>query len=104
MPRTKKPKKKIIKKDSISSKFGTSPRIKIMEFLINNRQEAWGIREIIKYARVKHRNTVDEVKDLLSKDMIYIDKTLGRSHLYKANELDKFVQSLIFAMGQEISE
>lgn len=92
----RKPKKKIIKKNTISSKFGAYPRIKILEFLINNKQEAWGIREIIKYARVKHRNAVKEVQDLLDNDLIYIDKTLGRSHLYKANELNNFVQSLVF--------
>lgn len=94
----KRPKKKIVRRNSIRAKFGNYPRIKILEFLINNREESWGIREIIKYARVKHRNAFEELKIMLKNDLIYIDKTLGKSHLYKVNELNPFVESLMFAL------
>lgn len=92
---------KIIEKDFISQRFGKSPRIKILEFLVNNRESSWGVREIIQYARVKHRNAVEELKDLVKKDLIYIEKTLGRSHLYKINKLEPYIQSLIFVMEQK---
>lgn len=91
-------KKKIIRKKSIRNKLGNSTRIKILEFLINNKNEGWGIREIIKYARVKHRTSVKEIKNLIKEDMIYIDRTIGRSNLFKVNDLDPFIQSLSFAV------
>lgn len=99
--KTKSPTKKIIGNDFISRRFGRSSRIKILEFLINNRENSWGIKEIIQYARVKHRNTIEELKDLLDKNLIYIERTLGKSHLYKINELEPYIQSLIFVMNQK---
>lgn len=92
---------KVIKRDYVTRRFGRSPRIKILEFLINNRESSWGIREIIQHAKVKHRNTVEELKDLVKKDLIYIEKTVGRSHLYKINKLEPYIQSLIFVMEQK---
>lgn len=99
--KTKRPTKKIIEKDFISRRFGSSSRIKILEFLINNREDSWGLKEIIQYARVKYRNAVEELKDLVEKGLVYIEKTLGKSHLYKINELEPYIQSLIFVMSQK---
>jgi DNA-binding MarR family transcriptional regulator len=93
-------KRKITKRDFITRRFGRSPRIKILEFLINNRGESWGVREIIQHAKVKHRNAVEELKDLVNLNMIYIEKTIGRSHLYKVNEDEPYIKSLIFVMDQ----
>lgn len=91
-------KKDIIKDEKISEYFGRSPRIKILEFLINNKEDSFGIKEIIKYAKVKHRNLIEVLSDLIKGDVIYIEKTLGKSNLYKINEFEPFVQSLMFAM------
>ena len=77
--------------------LGDYPRIKVLEFLINNKENSFGIREIIQHASVKHRNLIIILEDLLKKDMIYIEKRLGKSNLYKINEFEPFVQSLIFA-------
>lgn len=93
--------KKVIEKTLLTERFGTYPRIKILEFLINNKESSWGLKEIIQYARVKYRNAVEELKDLLEKDLVYIEKTLGKSHLYKINELEPYIQSLIFVMNQK---
>lgn len=97
----KKPTKKIIAKTLLTERFGTYPRIKILEFLINNRESSWGLKEIIQHARVKYRNAVDELKDLVLKDLVYIEKTLGKSHLYKINDAEPYIQSLIFVMAQK---
>lgn len=93
--------KKVIEKTLLTERFGTYPRIKILEFLINNKESSWGLREIMHYARVKYRNAVEELKDLVSKDLIYIEKTLGKSHLYKINEDEPYIKSLIFLMAQK---
>lgn len=94
----KQQKKKIIKTDIMRGKLGNSPRIKILEFLTNNREESWGLKEILKFARVKYRTAVKELKDLIDKDLVYIEKTLGKSHLYKINETNSFIQNLIFSI------
>lgn len=93
--------KKPIQKDFITRRFGRSPRIKILEFLINNKNDSWGLKEILQHAGVKHRNAVEELKDLIEKDLIYIEKTLGKSHLYKINEDEPYIKSLIFVMAQK---
>lgn len=81
----------------ITDYLGNSPRIKIIQFFINNKNSSYSIREILLGANVKHRNLVDTLKDLLKKDMIYIDKKVGKSNLYRINELEPFCQSLILA-------
>jgi DNA-binding MarR family transcriptional regulator len=93
--------KKIIEKDFITRRFGRSPRIKILEFLINNRENSWGLKEILQHAKVKHRNAVEELKDLVEKDLIYIEKTLGKSHLFKINDDEPYIKLLIFVMDQK---
>lgn len=79
--------------------LGSSSRIKILEFLINNKERSFCIREILLGASVKHRNLVDTLKDLMAKDMVFIDKKVGKSILYQINELQPYVQSLIYANG-----
>lgn len=88
----------IRKHNFVREKLGESTRIKILEFLINNKENSFGLKEIILHAQVKHRTAVKELQDLLKKDMIYIERTLGKSHLYKINEFEPFIQSLIFSM------
>lgn len=85
----------------ITDFLGNSPRIKILQFLIENKTRSYSIRDIILGAGVKHRNLVDTLKDLLSKDMIFIDKKVGKSNLYQINEFEPFAQSLIFANEQK---
>ena len=85
----------------ITDYLGNSPRIKILQFLINNKNNSYAIKEIILGANVKHRNLIDTLKDLLKKDMIYIEKKVGKSNLYKINEFEPFTQSLIYANEQE---
>ena len=82
----------------ISQYLGRSPTIKVLEFLIINRKNSYGVKEIILGASVKHRNLIKILDELLINDMIYIEKRLGRSNLYKAHEFHPFVQSLILAV------
>ena len=86
----------------ITDYLGTSPRIKVIELLIDNRDKGLSIREIILGANVKHRNLVEIIKDLLEKDVIYIERKIGKSNLYKINEFNDMVQGLIFS--KEISK
>lgn len=83
----------------ITDYLGSSPRIKILQFLISNKDHSYSIREILAGASVKHRNLVEKLKDLMEKDMVYIEKKVGKSNLYKINEFEPYVQSLIYANG-----
>lgn len=85
----------------ITEHLGNSPRIKILQFLIQNKNNSYSIRDILFGAKVKHRNLIEVLKDLLDKDMIYIEKKVGKSNLYQINEFEPFVQSLIFASEQK---
>lgn len=85
----------------ITDKLGNSPRIKILQFLIDNKNNSYSVREILVGAGVKHRNLVEVLKDLLKHDMIYIDKKVGKSNLYKINEFEPFAQALIYANEQK---
>lgn len=78
--------------------LGDYPKVKVLEFLIYNKDYAYGMREIIMMAGVKHRNLVKILKELLDKDMIYIESKKGKSHLYRIHEFHPFIQSLIMAM------
>ena len=86
-------------KEKITECLGKYPRIKVIEFLINNKNKGSSIGEIILGANVKHRNLVEMIKDMLKKDMIYIDRKIGKSKLYKINEFNDIVQGLMFSRG-----
>jgi len=81
----------------ITDFLGNSPRIKILEFLIWNRDKDHSISDIILGANVKYRNLVIILEDLIKKDMIYISRKVGKSNLYKVNEFNPYIESLIFA-------
>lgn len=92
----------MISEKIISEILGNSSRIKILEFLINNKENSFSVSYILMGASVKHRNAVDILKDLVEKDLIYIEKRIGKSNMYKINEHNEFIQALIFA--REIKE
>lgn len=80
----------------ITDYLGNSPKIKIIEFLIFNREKAHSISEIILGANVKHRTLVIVLKDLLEMDLVFIARKVGKSNLYQINEFHSFIQALVF--------
>lgn len=86
----------------LTKQLGNYPKIKVLEFLISNKEKGYSIREILLGANVKHRNLTEILKDLLKNDLIYIERKIGKSNLHKINEFNDFVQSLMFAV--EISK
>jgi len=91
---------KILKEEEemIREYLGDYPRIKVLEFLIYNKDHAYGIREILIMAGVKHRNLIKILEELMNKDMVYIESKKGKSHLYRIHEFHPFISSLILAM------
>ena len=79
----------------ITEHLGNSPRIKVINFLIENRDKGYSIVEIMEGAKVKHRTLIEIIKDLLNKQMIYIERKIGKSYLYKINEDNDFIESLL---------
>lgn len=79
----------------ITQYLGNSSRIKVLQFLIQNKKDSFSVREILLGAAVKHRNLVEILKDLLDKDMIYIERKIGRSKLYQINKDHPHIHALI---------
>lgn len=95
---------KVITNLKITECLGNSSRIKIIEFLIKNKNKGMSIREILSGANVKHRNLVEILKDLLEKEVIYIERKIGKSNLYKVNESNGIIEGLMFAQETADSE
>lgn len=81
----------------ITDCLGSSSRIKVIEFLIKNKDKGMSVREILSGAKVKHRNLVDMLEDFLGQSVIYIERKIGKSNLYKVNELHGVIEALMFA-------
>lgn len=86
----------------ITECLGKSSRVKVIEFLIENKDKGLSITEILSGANVKHRNLVELIKDLLEKNIIYIERKIGKSNLYKVNESNGIIEALMF--GQETAD
>ncbi len=78
--------------------LGEYPKIKVLDFLILNKKNAYGIKKITLMAGVKHRNLIKILEDLLEKDMIYIAGKKGKSNLFRIHEFHPIISSLILAV------
>jgi|LGVE01.1.fsa_nt_gb hypothetical protein len=80
----------------ITEHLGNCQKIKILQFLINNKDNSHSIREILVGAKTKHKGLLNALRGLLAEDMIYIDKKTGRGNLYKINKENAAIESLVF--------
>lgn len=88
----------------ITNYLGNYPKIKIIEFLIYNRDKDHSISEIIIGASVKYRTLIKSISELLDLDLVFISRKIKKSSMYKINEFHPFIQALIFEIDIQKSE
>jgi len=75
--------------------FGESPKIKVLDFLLDNRTLDWCKSDIAEQSGIS-RASLDRFFDQLVKDKVIIkSRTIGRATLYKLNRKLPLVQKLI---------
>lgn len=82
-------------KSAFMQAFGDSPKIKILDFLLDNRTLDWCKSDMAEQSGIS-RATLDTFFNQLVKDKIIVkSRTIGRATLYKLNRQNLLVQKLI---------
>lgn len=74
--------------------FGNSPRIKILDFLIENDRISWMLYEIKSAARINHNTLKREMDKLIELDIVKNVSKDKRYKRYKMNKSNAFVKKL----------
>lgn len=83
--------------------FGDLPRIRIIDFLIDNLPYDFSLVEIAKGAGVAYTTLIDIFPDLIKKDMVKQTRKVGKSRMYQLNKANPAVK-VILAVDLKISE
>lgn len=82
-------------KSAFVAAFGESPRIKALDFILDNRLSDWSKSDMARATGIS-RNTLDGFfSGLVKSGMIVRSRAIGRAILYKVNSRSGFVQRLI---------
>ncbi len=83
--------------------FGDLPRIRIMDFLIDNMIYDYSLSEIAKGARVAYTTLIDIFPDLIKKGIVTQTRNIGKSRMYQLNK-ESPVVNVMLAVDMKISE
>ncbi len=75
--------------------FGSSPYIKILDFLIDGEGFDYSMTEVARGAKVGWSSFTKIWNKLLEKKIITPTRTIGNAKLFKLNKENQFVQKLI---------
>jgi len=75
--------------------FGTSPMIKVLDFLIEGKDFDYSMTEIAKKSRVGWSSFSRVWKKLLNKKIVVRTRTIGNAKLFKLNTKNPAVQKLV---------
>ena len=75
--------------------FGSSPYIKVLDFLIEGQEFDYSMTEVARGAGVGWSAFIRIWKKLLDKSIIIPTRTIGNAKLFKLNKKNLFVQKLI---------
>jgi len=75
--------------------LGNYPRIKILDFLMENSYESWTLVEIMKNSKVGYATLKYTMPLLLKKKIVLIDKKVGKAKLYKINTKNEAIRHLM---------
>jgi len=75
--------------------FGSSPYIKVLDFLIQGQAFDYSMTEIAKGAEVGWSAFTNTWKQLLDKQIILPTRTIGNAKLFKLNKENPFVKKII---------
>ena len=79
--------------------MGESPRIKVLDFLIENGRTRWSLSEL-REARVGYSTLKILMPELLKLGIVKIDDVYGKLKLYKINKENPLVSSIIKLYNQ----
>ncbi len=83
--------------------FGDLPRLRIIDFLIDNLAYDYSLVEIAKGAGVAYTTLIDIFPDLIKKGMVKQTRKVGKSRMYQLNRENPAVE-VILAVDMKISE
>ena len=75
--------------------FGTSPMIKVLDFLIEGKDFDYSMTEIAKKSGVGWSSFTRVWKKLLNKKIVLKTRTIGNAKLFKLNTKNPAVQNLV---------
>ena len=81
--------------------FGLTSQLVILEFLINNKDNDYTLRELEENIGINHRTIDRAIIRLLEFNMVTISRSIGQAHLYKYNS-DSFVCDIITPLHEYI--
>jgi len=82
--------------DTIFTKaIGNTPKIKVLEFLIEGRELDYSITDIAEGAEIGRTTLFRIWNDLLSLDIIRHTRDIGNAKLFKINQKNRFVKKMI---------
>lgn len=83
--------------------FGDLPRLRIIDFLIDNLVYDYSLVEIAKGAGVAYTTLIDIFPDLIKKGIVKETRQVGKSRMYKLNRENPAVEVML-AVDMKISE
>lgn len=83
--------------------LGENPKIRILDFLMDNFALDFSLPQIAKGSKVAYTTLIDLLPSLLKQRLIAETRKIGKSKLYKIN-LDNPVVKALFAIDLKLSE
>lgn len=75
--------------------FGDTPKIRVLEFLIEGRELDYSISDIAEGAEIGRTTLFRIFDDLLKNDIIVFTRQIGNAQLYRLNMNNLFVKKLV---------
>ncbi|MEK6873306.1 MAG: winged helix-turn-helix domain-containing protein [Nanoarchaeota archaeon] len=75
--------------------LGDTPKIRVLEFLIEGRELDYSISDIAEGAEIGRTTLFRIFDDLLENGIIVFTRQIGNAQLYKLNMNNKFVKKLV---------
>ena len=83
--------------------LGKNPRMRILDFLMDNFALDFSLPQIAKESRVAYTTLIDLLPNLIKQGIIMETRKIGKSKLYKLN-LDNPITKALFAIDLKLSE
>ena len=75
--------------------FGDTPKLRVLDFLIDNLMFDFPVTEIARGSKVSYNSLASFFGDMLKKGIITKTRRIGKSDYYKLNGENNFVSNLI---------
>lgn len=83
--------------------LGDTPKIRILDFLMDNFAMDFSLTQIAKESNVAYTTLMDIIPGLIKQGIVIKTRKIGKSGLYKLN-LDNPIAKALFAIDMKLSE